>query len=392
MSELERWRDKWPVPNDGKPLTSEHLRGLALCTLAQAAAGVGRLGWGLALPPGATPGMVNDVSLGGGQVEINVLSVVLPEGVYVRLNRASAALPDRGELVLGLVWTLPDHAPNENQSAPVEPELKVYPEVSAAVADGATVLAEIRSAGRGRRRVLRWIAPVLEPGATPATAAASAALADAMRSAYVAASARDFYKWQSTAVGLHVAASQPASSSTTAVSAEISRAIGGVVALVRGVASEDDVAVRNVAATLAASLEAMPVEPLPDALANWYAKLAAAFVPRGPLMAWLRGTGAEIQRLQGYPRASAVGRRFDRFDVTGFTRVLVRLNLQDRAPPRVLWQVDDAPLKLLDLRLVPGGFETVLSLPESAEQLELELPVEAKVELRETAVSEEDLA
>lgn len=392
MSEIEKWRNTWPVPNDGKPLKSEHLRGLALCTLAQAAAGVGRLGWGLALPPGATPGMANDASLGGGQVEINVLSVVLPEGVYVRLNRASAALPDRGELVLGLVWTLPDHAPNENQSAPVEPELKVYPEVSAAVADGATVLAEIRSAGRGRRRVLRWIAPVLEPGATPATAAASAALADAMRSAYVAASARDFYKWQSTAVGLRVAASQPASSSTTAVSAEISRAIGGVVALVRGVASEDDVAVRNAAATLAASLEAMPVEPLPDALANWYAKLAAAFVPRGPLMAWLRETGAEIQRLKGYPRASAVGRRLDRFDVTGFTRVLVRLNLQDRAPPRVLWQVDDAPLKLLDLRLVPGGFETVLSLPESAEQLELELPVEAKVELRETAVSEEDSA
>ncbi|MDP5220375.1 hypothetical protein Q5Y75_24615 [Ruegeria sp. 2205SS24-7] len=385
MSELETWREKWPVPNDGKPLKTVHLRGLALGTLAQAAAGIGRLGWGLALPFNSASGAANIASVGGGKVEIDALSVVLPQGVYVRLARASAALPARGEQVLGLVWTLPDHAPNENLSAQIQPELKVYPEVATAAADGATVLAEIRSAGKGRRRVLRWIVPVLEPGATPETAAAGAALADAMRSAAVSASAHDRYEWQSAAVALRMAASQPAARSTAAVVDDISRALGEVLALVRAAASKADKTAQAAAAKLADLLEAVPTEPMPDAITNWYAELAAAFAPHGPLMSWLRGKGTELRRLPGYPRANAVGRRLDRFDVALATRVLVRLRLRDRAPPRVLVQVDDAPLAPIVLSLVPGGFEAVLSLPETAQQLELELPVEAEVELRETA-------
>ena len=391
MSEFRKWREAWHVPADGSPLKSAHLRALALGAVATAAAGIGRLGWGLALPPGggtgpAAAGAINKMTLSGGKVvATDLLSVVLPEGVYVALDRASAPLPERGGGVLGMVYTLPAHAEAGDRPAPIKPSLACFADEETAAAAGATVLAEIRSVGRGKRRSLRWLAPTLEIGAAPESAAAADALGKAMLDAADAAGARQRYKWQAVAAALRLSAAQPPETPVEPFNREVARALGVVVALARG---EPDDAVEEPALKAAVALaQILDVTPgaaaLPEALAAWYKKLASLLDRRGPLMAWLRGRGAERQRLPEYPKVIGIGRRLDRFDVAGAESVKLRLRLHDRAAPAVRVRVDDAPFDLV-LDPVPGGFASVLSLRGKAQHLDLELPAEVDAEIRET--------
>ncbi|MBB3319941.1 hypothetical protein FHT77_005859 [Rhizobium sp. BK181] len=390
MSELRKWQTAWPVPADGSPLNSAHLRALALGTVATAAAGIGRLGWGLALPANggmgsAATGAVNVPTLSGGKVHVKDLSVVLPEGVYVTLDTASAPLPDGGIGVLGLIYTLPAHANAPNRPAPVEPSLVCFADRDAATATGATVLAEICSPRRGKAGGLRWLVPALEIGAAPESAAAAAALGDAMLAAAAAAGANQRYEWQTVAAALRLAAAQPLETSSAFYNRDVARALSGVVALVRGASSAADNGALEAVAELAKAIDAAPgAASLPEALAAWDAALAAPFAQHGPLMVWLRGTSVKRHRLPGYPQANGIGGRLDRFDVAGAKRVELRLLLRDRVAPTVRVRVDEASFSTLVLATVPGGFAGMLSLPDKAQYLDLELPAEVEAELRET--------
>lgn len=399
MSEFRDWQAAaWPVPADGKPLKSAHLRALALGAVATAAGAVGRLGWGLAMPLGRfygsdAAGAINKESLSGGKITVTGLSVVLPEGIYVRLERASAPLLNQDGEVLGLIYTLPAHAKSSNQPAPVEPFLACFANAEAATAAGATVLAEIRSAGREQRRSLHWLVPALEIGAAPESAATAAALGKAMLAAAVTAEAHQRYEWQAVAAALRLAAAQPPETPTGPFNREVARALGDVIALVRGAAGAADSEAHEAATALAIALAAAPrVAPVPEALVTWYAALAAPFTPRGPLMAWLRGIGIKRLRLPGYPRASAIGRRIDRFDVVGAKRVELSLRLRDRVAPAVRARLDDGQFSPLTLAAVPGGFVGLLSISGKAQHLDVDLPVEIDAELRETVGSGEDWA
>lgn len=396
MSELGNCRSTWPIPADRNPLSSEHLRKLALHAVATAAAGVSRLGWGLALPPaestGARPeGRPNETSLSGGMVHVTGLSVVLPEGVYVTLDRASVPLPDRGGGVVGLVYTLPAHAEAVDRPAPVEPSLDWFTDTKAATTAGATALAEVRSTGRGQRRSLHWLAPALEIGAAPESATAAAALSEAMLAAAMAAGTRQGYEWQAVAAALRLAAAQPAETPPPLFNREIARAVGGVVALARGAPSSVDSGALKAVTALATDLDAPPPTGAePEALAKWFKALAEQFKASGPLIAWLHGTGAERLRLPGYPRANDIGRRLDRFDVADAECVEIRLRLRDRVAPMVRARVDDAPFALLALTNVPGGFAGVLRLPANAQHVDFDLPAEVEVAVREMVGGAED--
>lgn len=396
MSELRNSKMAWPIPADRNPLKSEHLRGLALCVVATAAAGVGRLGWGLALPPARSKdagpvSRVNEPTFSGGSVHVSGLSIVLPEGVYVMLDKASATLPESGCGVLGLIYTLPAHADAVDRSARVEPSLACFTNGDAAKANGATALAEIRSTGRGQLPLLRWLMPVLEIGAVPECATAATALSKAMLAAALAAGAHQRYEWQVVAAALRLAAAQPAETPPAPFNREVARALGGVVALARGTLSSANDMAHDAVATLATELDDLPnTGALPDALAAWFARLAAPVAESGPLMAWLRGTGTERQRLLGYPVASDIGRRLDRFDVAGAERVELRLSLRDPVAPMVLARIDGAPFSTLVLATVAGGFTGTLSLPDKAQYLDLDLPAEVEAKLHETVGGREN--
>lgn len=389
MSELKNNKMAWPIPADRNPLQSAHLRGLALCVMATAAAGVGRLGWGLALPLVRSTefdpvSRVNEPTFDDGRIYISGLSVVLPEGVYVTLDRASAPLPEGGRGVLGLIYTLPAHADALDRPAPVEPLLACFANGDAAAASGATVLGELCSAARGRYPPLRWLVPVLEIGAAPECADAATALREAMLAAALAAGAHQRYEWQVVAAALRLAAAQPQESSPALFIREVARALGGVVSLARGTTNAVNDMTHNAVAALATALDDLPsTGALPEALATWFAKLAEPFAKHGPLMAWLRGTGTERQLVPGYPRASDIGRRLDRFDVAGAKRLELRLKLRDRVAPAVHARLDDAPFGPLVLATIPEGFAGVLSLPCKAQYLDLDLPAEVEAKLHE---------
>lgn len=385
MSELRKWRTAWPIPADGSPLNSAHLRELALMAISTAAAGVGRVGWGLAVPQESLQNFaVNKIEFGTRKILLTGLSIVLPEGVYVTLESASVVLPDNGCGLLGLVYTLPPHAQAANRPAQVNLLLSCFNSGEEAKAAGAIVLAEVGFAGHGQGS-LRWVVPALEVGAAQVSKDAAADLTSALLDAAVAGEANVRYEWQAAAMALRLAARQSLATPCASFNRELARALGSIVALVRAVGGSADFNALRAAGALRMALDAPPGAPaLPEELADWYTTLTKLFAPHGPLMTWLRGTGAERQRLPGYPRASSVGYRLERFDVKGAEWVELRLRGRDKVAPVVHARVDEAPFSPINLASVPGGFSLTLNLRKEAKSLDVQLPVELEVQLRET--------
>jgi hypothetical protein len=357
------------------------LRGLALSAIATSVAAFGRFGWGLASLPGRPEDEVNQPTWAGGQATITWLRVVTPEGLLLEADCVSAPLPERGPAVVGVAFVLPEHALDEVTPARVTPRFQCYQSVAEAESAGALPLAkvEVRTSSGSKQRPWQWCVPLLDAAATVETREAAKVLLGVISQAGKATSARPGFEWQAVTASLRIATDLTPKTPFHGFVLELRRALSILVALV--LACGEGGALES-AKVLEGTLAKPPV-PEPELLAKWLEDLAAPLQPDGALMTWLCGRGAKRVRLPGYPKAVGIERRLERFDVKGATEIEIRLKMNDPWTPLVEASIDDAPVKRLELRFAPSGFEAVIKLSEAARHLNLVLPAQGEAQVFE---------